>query len=326
MLQHPAFAAGWMDSDNAHLTRGKSLYQSGQMDAAVGEFTGAIQANPRLAEAYYWRGIIFSTIHQPDRAQADFDSAISLERSVPAFYMARATLYCNQNKQELAIADYDAVLRLEPYNQEAQTNKKFALEQVGKGPKIASVTPAVNSSTVNSSTVNSVSGSSQAATASGGNSGDPLPKPKYGDSATDRAIEKALAKRNGQSLKKLHDEDADLQKAERTAHEREIAERLDREVQEKKRLARELEEVRKQKQPEPKIKHAPSETPKNKNSDSHPAAPSSTVDTATAPKQTPIQEMASLQMAATNVSNANRPIKDKWGVDRWYQQIQKRSA
>jgi hypothetical protein len=38
LLQNPVLAAGWMDSDSAHMVKGKSLYQSGQMDAAIAEF------------------------------------------------------------------------------------------------------------------------------------------------------------------------------------------------------------------------------------------------------------------------------------------------
>ncbi|HEY9684825.1 MAG TPA: caspase family protein [Oculatellaceae cyanobacterium] len=324
LLQNPVFAAGWMDSDSAHMVKGKSLYQSGQMDAAIAEFSGAIQANPRLAEAYYWRGIIFSTLKQDDRAQADFDSAISLDRSVPAFYMARATLYGNQNKHELAIADYDAVLRLEPYNQEAQTNRKFSQQQLNNPTSIASAAGASSGSAT----------SSGGGSAGGAPSGEALPKPKYGDSATDRAIEKALAKQNGQTLKKLHDEEKARDKAAdaaaRDQTHREIAERIEREQQERRQHERELEALKRQSQvallpsdsqstkigkttkPESQSKAKTKSDTKAEQSQTSSVASAPPVKTA--PPQTPTQEIARIQNAATNVSDVNRPIKDKWAL------------
>jgi tetratricopeptide (TPR) repeat protein len=314
LLQNPVLAAGWMDSDSAHMVKGKSLYQSGQMDAAIAEFSGAIQANPRLAEAYYWRGIIFSTMKQDDRAQADFDSAVSLDPSVPAFYMARATLYGNQNKHELAIADYDAVLRLEPYNQEAQTNRKFSQQQLGKPVQVAGASAASNS------------GDSAAGSAGGASGGEALPKPKYGDSATDRAIEKALAKQNGQSLKKLHEEEKAHDKAaEAAAREqthREIAERIEREQQERRQHEKDLEALKHQSQvaslPSESRPVKTSKTPKSANTGKTNAKSEQADKTATASaapaKTTPAQDMARIQSAAADVSDVNRPIKDKWAL------------
>ena len=304
MLQNPVFAAGWLEGDGAHMTRGKSLYQSGQMDAAAAEFTGAIQANPNLAEAYYWRGIIFSTLKQNARAQQDFDSAISLERNVPDFYMARATLYANQGKQDLAIADYDSVLRLDPYNQEAKTNKAFSVSELGKPPVIASGT------------------GSSSSTAGGSASGfgtDVLVEPKYGNSATDRAIEKALAKQNGQSIKKLREEDSAQEKyaAGKTNREREIAVRLEKDRLDRQKLARELEEVKRQKQT---VAVAPTESiPHEKRSEKNNKTTEKVTVKLSDPSaekvaETPVQEMAKVQVAAAAVSNANRPIKDKWAV------------
>ncbi|HEY9753833.1 MAG TPA: caspase family protein, partial [Oculatellaceae cyanobacterium] len=192
----------------------------------------------------------------------------------------------------------------------------------------------LNNPTAIASAVGASSGgvtSSGSGSAGGATSGEALPKPKYGDSATDRAIEKALAKQNGQSLKKLHDEEKAHDKAAdaaaREQTHREIAERIEREQQERRQHERDLEALKRQSQvaslssdsQSTKIgkttkPESQSKTKAKSDTKTEQGQVASAPPVKTTPAQTPTQEIARIQNAATNVSDVNRPIKDKWAL------------
>jgi len=132
----PAFA-GFMENEHAYMERGKLLYRSGQFGDALGPFTDAINLNPQSAQAYYWRGIAYSSLKEPDKAIEDLTEAITLEPQQADFFLSRGTLYANKNDHTRAIEDFDHALKLNPMLTAARTNRDFSVSEIARQKKAA---------------------------------------------------------------------------------------------------------------------------------------------------------------------------------------------
>ena len=142
LISIAAFAQQTADD---YLKRGKELFEKKNYLQALENFEKAIELNPSLAEAYYFRGRVqlddkkadadFTTAIElrpnypeayfrrglkndlnNDRAAAmrDYNKALELNPKFIEAYMTRAVLYLLDNKGALAIADYTKVLELKP--------------------------------------------------------------------------------------------------------------------------------------------------------------------------------------------------------------------
>ncbi|MBK9201830.1 MAG: caspase family protein [Candidatus Obscuribacter sp.] len=141
MTMVPAYSA-WYDNENTFLDRGKQSYNSGQFDQALSQFTECVKANPSRADAYYWRAMTLMGLKQPERALHDLDEAIKLSPDCASCYMHRGLIYSNQGKLEEAIKEFDQALRYDPGLADAETNRKFCVNQIEKN-KIAKETAKV---------------------------------------------------------------------------------------------------------------------------------------------------------------------------------------
>ena len=269
-------ASGFLDNDRAYLQRGRILYQSGQFDQAIRPFSEAIQANPNSADAYYWRALTFISLNQNDQALADLNSAIGVSSSVPGFFVSRGLLLENQKKFTEAIADFDAALRLDPYLQEAKTNKNYCASEITREHEIASkpVETAVvaSSLTTKSSVVKSTARNAK---------NDKADKNTKND-------EKALAALNA---------------------------RLDQEREERVKMERELAEVRgleKQKSKEKPIEIAS----KSPSFVAAAQTVDATTEKKTTFETKIVKDMKPAEIATDAVAQEtiNRPVKDKWAL------------
>jgi tetratricopeptide (TPR) repeat protein len=306
LMQSPVYAGGWLDNDRALLQKGKNLYQSGQFDEALRPFADAISANPNSAEAYYWRALCLDALKQPDQALNDFSSAIGLSNSVPAFYLGRGLLYSNQNKLDLALADFNSALKIDPYSQEAKTNRDFCTKEIARqqqvaqkqadekakaeqdkanAEKLAAANPAPTTTIVNATT--SIHGS----------------RPE------DRAYEAALLKQRREAEKqaKIEKDAREKLASQTTAQQQVLTAKFEHEKQERERMERELAEARKQ-----------NKTRKTQIAVATPSVTSSTaavVAPTTAAPATPAKTGGTaLDNDAAGGGNVNRPVKDKWAL------------
>jgi tetratricopeptide (TPR) repeat protein len=304
-MQSPVYAGGWLENDRALLQKGKNLYQAGQFDEALRPFADAIGANPNSAEAYYWRALCLDALKQPDGALHDFSTAIGLSNSVPAFYIGRGLLYSNQNKLDLAIADFDSVLKIDPYNQEAKTNRDFCVKEVAhqqqiaqkqaeekakaeqdkaNADKLAAANPVAPTTIVNAST--SIHGS----------------KPE------DRAYEAALLKQRREAEKqaKIEKDAREKLALQKNAQEQSLTAKFEHERQERERIERELAEARKQnKTRKTQVATTPSVAP---TASQVAAAVTSVALTA------PVKTAGAADSDAAGGANVNRPVRDKWAL------------
>jgi tetratricopeptide (TPR) repeat protein len=130
----------------------------GKNDAALSKYDAAIKADPKLALAYYGRGILLATRERAyNRAIADFDRtltldpantralihrgeaysqvgdfghaladlnrAIQLDPRNPAAFVARGLVQQRRGGLDLALADFDAALKVYPHDQQALRNR-----------------------------------------------------------------------------------------------------------------------------------------------------------------------------------------------------------
>ncbi|HEX8161938.1 MAG TPA: tetratricopeptide repeat protein [Pyrinomonadaceae bacterium] len=94
-----------------YLKRGKELFEKKNYLQAQENFEKAIELNPSLAEAYYFRGRV-----QLDdkKADADFTKAIGLKPDYPEAYFRRGLKNDLNNDRAAAMRDYNKAIELNP--------------------------------------------------------------------------------------------------------------------------------------------------------------------------------------------------------------------
>jgi hypothetical protein len=88
--------------------QGLQEWRSGQYDQAIATCTAAIGADPKNAEAYFYRGRAYqirNALGDPKRAIADFTEAIRLAPNYSDAYYSRALVYRDLGENEAALAD-----------------------------------------------------------------------------------------------------------------------------------------------------------------------------------------------------------------------------
>jgi len=109
--------------------RGVSYFQLKKYEAAVADFTKAIELNPVVIEAYQWRGMAYESQKKNDLAIADYSKLIALSPKdnlaqrtkdnelhiSTAAYLRRGRIYHDQKKYDFAVHDYTKVIELNPF-------------------------------------------------------------------------------------------------------------------------------------------------------------------------------------------------------------------
>ncbi|HXX93282.1 MAG TPA: tetratricopeptide repeat protein [Planctomycetota bacterium] len=100
-------------------------YKQQQRDAegALADFTRALEMNPKLAAAWYGRGVLLSNKGQLDRALADYSKAIEADPKFAKAYFSRAILRSYRNDDEGALADYGKAVESDPSYGKAWFNR-----------------------------------------------------------------------------------------------------------------------------------------------------------------------------------------------------------
>jgi tetratricopeptide (TPR) repeat protein len=103
--------------------RGKELTHRGKVDAALVEFSAAIQRMPCFAGAYQQRGQVHLDRADLPSALADLSEALRLDPTNAAAYSQRGTARDRQGDLTGALADLDQVIRLDPSDAGAYVNR-----------------------------------------------------------------------------------------------------------------------------------------------------------------------------------------------------------
>ena len=127
----------------SHMQRGIELAQQKNYDAAVAEFTKAIEANPKDARGYTNRGTAYRQAAQAAQAAgdsagagtryssalADFSKAIEVAPKDEVAYRERGMTAVMQNQFDAAMPDFDKAIELKP--DDAFTYKFRGFAEVG---------------------------------------------------------------------------------------------------------------------------------------------------------------------------------------------------
>ncbi|HEX3102128.1 MAG TPA: TonB family protein, partial [Pyrinomonadaceae bacterium] len=97
--------------------RADASLSKADFDAAITDYTKAIEMDPKSPEAYLGRGIAYSSKQSFDLAIADFDKAIELKPKNVAGYANRGGAFERKGDLDKASADYDKALEIEPANE-----------------------------------------------------------------------------------------------------------------------------------------------------------------------------------------------------------------
>jgi tetratricopeptide (TPR) repeat protein len=96
------------------LEQGKTNAANGDHAAAIAAFDEALRLNPKLAEAYWQRGVAYANKGDQTRAIADYDEAIKLDPSLTGAYHARGYAHSTKGQLDQAIVDFTEAIRLDP--------------------------------------------------------------------------------------------------------------------------------------------------------------------------------------------------------------------
>lgn len=100
--------------------------------AAIGRYTFAIEANPRLAAAYLKRGDVYGIRYEWPKVLTDFEKAIELDPNYSAAYFRRGQFYEQDGKHNKAIADYSKAIGLNPRYSSAYYRRGNLYRKQGK--------------------------------------------------------------------------------------------------------------------------------------------------------------------------------------------------
>jgi tetratricopeptide (TPR) repeat protein len=117
-LQHYQAAIDPMNPDALQLYRiGVASEGLGDSDSALRRYNEAIKIDPKLALAYYGRGILLATGERAcRRAVADFDKVLTLEPTNVSAFIRRGEAYGQIGDFGHALADLNHALELDPAN------------------------------------------------------------------------------------------------------------------------------------------------------------------------------------------------------------------
>jgi tetratricopeptide (TPR) repeat protein len=103
------------DNDEAYLQRGLVKGRNlNNFEAAIADFSKAIELNPGNFHSYQNRGLARSLTGNKDEAIQDFSTAIKINPNLPEAYFNRAKMYTALDEHQLAIDDYSVFLQIHP--------------------------------------------------------------------------------------------------------------------------------------------------------------------------------------------------------------------
>jgi Tfp pilus assembly protein PilF len=115
----------------AYLYRAEAYLQVDDLEAALVDFEAVIQARPAAqyqAIAHTGRGRIYLFYGQPDQALAELDQAVLLDPSEPFAQFIRGLIYHEVGQSALAIKDLEAALSLGLQDERSASMARQVLE------------------------------------------------------------------------------------------------------------------------------------------------------------------------------------------------------
>lgn len=109
-----------------------ALHTDGQVKEAIDLYNQVIEKNPKIAEAYNWRGMAYEEIGDTDKALADFNQAIQIAGNYADAYNNRGEIQRKLSKLPLAVEDFKRAISYDKNFAEAHYNLALVYEQQKK--------------------------------------------------------------------------------------------------------------------------------------------------------------------------------------------------
>ena len=116
----------------AYNSRGYAYFNKGEYDAAIADYTKAIELDPKDAIAYNNRGYAYLDKGEYDAAIADYTKAITINPKYALGYGNRCAAYNQKGKYDQAIADCTQAIKITPNNPIAYKNRGNAYYNKGE--------------------------------------------------------------------------------------------------------------------------------------------------------------------------------------------------
>jgi len=110
----------------AYNNRGKDYRWKDQYEQAISDHSKAIEINPRYAKAYLSRGITYTIKGQYDKATSDCTRAIEINPRLPNAYNIRGLAYNMRGQYGKSISDYTKAIEINPRYANAYYNRGVA--------------------------------------------------------------------------------------------------------------------------------------------------------------------------------------------------------
>ena len=118
-----------------YIRRGNRAYDEGRKEAAIEEYSNAIQTDPNTATAYHNRGVAYNDLGQHEKAIEDYNKAIDLDPNDATAYNNRGNAYDSLGQHEKAIDDYNKAIELDPSDTFAYNNRGVVYDSLGQHGK-----------------------------------------------------------------------------------------------------------------------------------------------------------------------------------------------
>ena len=115
----------------AYNTRGVVYAKLGRYSNAIDDFSHAIELNPHFSGAYTNRALAYRQEKRDDLALQDFNQAIAANPSDAAAYLGRGNLLRSQNDFNGALADLNQAIRLNPEGAQAYHARGLIYQRQG---------------------------------------------------------------------------------------------------------------------------------------------------------------------------------------------------
>lgn len=115
-------------TDNQYKDSGIRHYRKKNYKSAVEQFTYAIQLNPKLADAYIYRGIAKDALDDFSGAISDFTAAKDIDTNDVFAYTERAKTYLNMKNYDAAEKDFLKIVTLSPNSRDAEEAWEYLAE------------------------------------------------------------------------------------------------------------------------------------------------------------------------------------------------------
>ncbi|MGC2422846.1 MAG: tetratricopeptide repeat protein [Nitrospirota bacterium] len=111
---------------------GLQSYKQGDYQKAMDMFTQAVDADPKNAEAHFFKGNCLALLGKKQEAIAEYDKSIQLAPNVPQPYYNEGNAYASLGKDKEALEAFDKAIEREPTYGKAYYNKAMVLSRMGR--------------------------------------------------------------------------------------------------------------------------------------------------------------------------------------------------